>query len=231
MKVPRARLAGVPRGTRWHFHGDQAARPIRAARFGRDPVLVSSESHSRSDVPGNAAASLPRRLLVWGEKRFTPSIVNCGSRIPCLGSSSFSRAPKTWNSSRRHGCVSGFSRRRPSAMKPGATIAYALRVRGIPLRWLTEIERWNPPIRICRHPGQGTLPALATYSSVFHCERWHFHRRHGPVLASVRTARPLDPPAASGPRSGTNLRLSRPAGSIAFSVTNPGSAGPPPAIM
>jgi ligand-binding SRPBCC domain-containing protein len=33
----------------------------------------------------------------------------------------------------------------PIAMKPGATIAYALRVHGIPLRWLTEIERWNPP--------------------------------------------------------------------------------------
>jgi ligand-binding SRPBCC domain-containing protein len=30
-------------------------------------------------------------------------------------------------------------------MKKGATIAYPLRVRGIPLRWLTEIERWNPP--------------------------------------------------------------------------------------
>ncbi|HMD47996.1 MAG TPA: SRPBCC family protein [Bryobacteraceae bacterium] len=34
---------------------------------------------------------------------------------------------------------------RPIQMHPGATIAYALRVRGIPLRWLTEIERWNPP--------------------------------------------------------------------------------------
>ena len=33
----------------------------------------------------------------------------------------------------------------PIEMKKGATIAYALRVRGIPLRWLTEIERWNPP--------------------------------------------------------------------------------------
>jgi ligand-binding SRPBCC domain-containing protein len=33
----------------------------------------------------------------------------------------------------------------PIVMKPGATIAYALCVRGIPLRWLTEIERWNPP--------------------------------------------------------------------------------------
>jgi ligand-binding SRPBCC domain-containing protein len=33
----------------------------------------------------------------------------------------------------------------PIQMKKGATIAYSLRVRGIPLRWLTEIERWNPP--------------------------------------------------------------------------------------
>jgi len=33
----------------------------------------------------------------------------------------------------------------PITMKQGATIAYALRFRGIPLRWLTEIERWNPP--------------------------------------------------------------------------------------
>jgi ligand-binding SRPBCC domain-containing protein len=33
----------------------------------------------------------------------------------------------------------------PIQMKAGATISYALRVRGLPLRWLTEIESWNPP--------------------------------------------------------------------------------------
>ena len=33
----------------------------------------------------------------------------------------------------------------PIEMKEGAIIAYALRVRGIPLRWLTQIERWDPP--------------------------------------------------------------------------------------
>lgn len=33
----------------------------------------------------------------------------------------------------------------PIEMRQGAAIAYALRVRGIPLRWLTKIERWNPP--------------------------------------------------------------------------------------
>jgi ligand-binding SRPBCC domain-containing protein len=30
-------------------------------------------------------------------------------------------------------------------MKKGAHIQYALRLRGIPLRWLTEIEQWDPP--------------------------------------------------------------------------------------
>ena len=33
----------------------------------------------------------------------------------------------------------------PVEMKKGATLAYALRVRGIPLQWLTKIECWNPP--------------------------------------------------------------------------------------
>ncbi len=33
----------------------------------------------------------------------------------------------------------------PIKMHPGATIAYSLRVRSIPLRWLTEIQSWNPP--------------------------------------------------------------------------------------
>ncbi len=33
----------------------------------------------------------------------------------------------------------------PIEMKQGATIAYKLRLRGIPIRWLTEIELWNPP--------------------------------------------------------------------------------------
>lgn len=33
----------------------------------------------------------------------------------------------------------------PIEMKQGAAIAYSLRLRGIPLRWLTVIERWNPP--------------------------------------------------------------------------------------
>ena len=33
----------------------------------------------------------------------------------------------------------------PIHMCAGASIEYALRLRGIPVRWLTGIERWNPP--------------------------------------------------------------------------------------
>jgi ligand-binding SRPBCC domain-containing protein len=34
---------------------------------------------------------------------------------------------------------------RPIAMKPGARVSYRLRVHGIPVRWLTVIEKWTPP--------------------------------------------------------------------------------------
>jgi ligand-binding SRPBCC domain-containing protein len=34
---------------------------------------------------------------------------------------------------------------KPIGMKEGITIGYALRIHGIPLRWLTEIEQWKPP--------------------------------------------------------------------------------------
>lgn len=33
----------------------------------------------------------------------------------------------------------------PIEMREGTRIAYQLRVRGFPLKWLTEIEAWNPP--------------------------------------------------------------------------------------
>ena len=39
----------------------------------------------------------------------------------------------------------------PIRMEPGTLIAYRMRLRGIPVRWLTRIERW--------HPGSGFLDA------------------------------------------------------------------------
>ncbi len=34
---------------------------------------------------------------------------------------------------------------RPIKMRQGATIAYQLRLRGIPVRWFTKIQLWRPP--------------------------------------------------------------------------------------
>lgn len=33
----------------------------------------------------------------------------------------------------------------PIQMQQGARIAYKLRVHGLPIRWVTQIEQWNPP--------------------------------------------------------------------------------------
>ncbi len=35
--------------------------------------------------------------------------------------------------------------RRPNAMKAGARIDYQLRIHGLPVRWQTTIEKWEPP--------------------------------------------------------------------------------------
>jgi len=43
----------------------------------------------------------------------------------------------------------------PIMMRQGITIAYALRVHGIPIRWLTEIEEWNPPFEFVDNQAKG----------------------------------------------------------------------------
>jgi ligand-binding SRPBCC domain-containing protein len=35
----------------------------------------------------------------------------------------------------------------PIAMEPGAQIDYRLRIRGLPVRWRSEIPVWEPPVR------------------------------------------------------------------------------------
>lgn len=50
---------------------------------------------------------------------------------------------------------------KPIEMKPGALIDYRLRVRGIPIKWRTEIEVWDPPHRFVDQQLKGPY------------ERWH----------------------------------------------------------
>lgn len=44
---------------------------------------------------------------------------------------------------------------RPIAMAPGALIDYRLRWHGMPIRWTTRIDRWEPPMRFCDVQLQG----------------------------------------------------------------------------
>ena len=87
---PGARLAGVPRGTRWHFDGDPADRAVRTARTDRDSVLVSSQSDSRTDVPGNVAAhcrrSSPPGNAGWARRRVSGTQCPRSQRARCAGS-------------------------------------------------------------------------------------------------------------------------------------------------
>jgi ligand-binding SRPBCC domain-containing protein len=44
---------------------------------------------------------------------------------------------------------------RPIAMRPGALIDYRLRLRGIPIRWRSEITAWEPPFRFVDEQRRG----------------------------------------------------------------------------
>ncbi len=64
----------------------------------------------------------------------------------------------------------------PIVMRPGAIIEYRLRLRGIPLRWKTEITAWEPPLRFVDEQRQGP------YRLWVHEHR--FEPRDGGTLAS-----------------------------------------------
>jgi ligand-binding SRPBCC domain-containing protein len=75
----------------------------------------------------------------------------------------------------------------PIQMKQGTTILYALRVRGIPLRWLTEIERWNPPYEFV------DIQAKGPYKIWHHTHRFSEVDGGTSVVDIVHYALPLGP--------------------------------------
>jgi ligand-binding SRPBCC domain-containing protein len=77
--------------------------------------------------------------------------------------------------------------RAPIEMKQGATISYSLRVRGIPLRWLTEIESWNPPFEFI------DVQAKGPYKFWRHRHRFSETEGGTSIVDMVAYALPLGP--------------------------------------
>lgn len=66
----------------------------------------------------------------------------------------------------------------PIEMRPAAVIAYRLRLRGLPVRWRSEITAWEPPLRFVDEQRRGP------YRLWIHEHR--FEERAGRTLVSDR---------------------------------------------
>jgi ligand-binding SRPBCC domain-containing protein len=75
---------------------------------------------------------------------------------------------------------------RPIAMREGALIDYRLRVRGVPLRWRTRIDVWQPPHRFVDEQIRGP------YRQWIHEHTFEAHDGGTRARDSVRYAVPLD---------------------------------------
>ena len=73
----------------------------------------------------------------------------------------------------------------PEELHAGSLIEYKLRVRGVPMKWLTEIEVWEPPYRFVDNQLKG-IQALASRAYIHGRERRNADRRPGRLCAAVR---------------------------------------------
>jgi ligand-binding SRPBCC domain-containing protein len=73
-------------------------------------------------------------------------------------------------------------------MRPGALIEYRLKLRGVPLRWTTRIEAWEPPVRFV------DIQLRGPYSLWEHTHTFEPDGEHAVVIRDrVRYALPLGP--------------------------------------
>ena len=73
-------------------------------------------------------------------------------------------------------------------------IVYALRVRGIPLRWMTRIERWNPPFEFIDIQTKGPYKVLQNTHRFLEVEGGTLIAETGRVRSAIRNAGPPGPP-------------------------------------
>jgi ligand-binding SRPBCC domain-containing protein len=75
----------------------------------------------------------------------------------------------------------------PIAMRPGALIVYRLRWGWLPLRWVTEIEEWQPPFRFA------DVQLRGPYALWHHTHSFEPHDGGTLMRDRVRYALPLGP--------------------------------------
>ena len=76
---------------------------------------------------------------------------------------------------------------RPIEMRPGTLIAYGMRLHGLPVRWLTEIEEWEPGVRFVDRQLRGPY-------RLWHHTHTFEDRPEGTLMRDrVRYALPLGP--------------------------------------
>ena len=97
----------------------------------------------------------------------------------------------------------------PIVMQEGATIAYALRVRGLPLRWLTEIERWKPPYEFVDVQAKGPY------------KRWRHTHRFSEVEAALPSWTPCSMHSRSDCWAGWHIDFKWRGISRRYSITVP----------
>ena len=110
----------------------------------------------------------------------------------------------------------------PIEMRPGAAIDYRLRLRGVPIRWRSEITAWEPPFRFVDEQRRGP------YRLWVHEHR--FEEREGRTLASDHVplrglGRAHRRPPAGAARHRAHLRV--PARRVARALRNRGRLNPP----
>ena len=97
---------------------------------------------------------------------------------------------------------------RPIDMHVGTIIEYRLKLHGLPLRWLTQIEDVGARRALRRPPAARALRPLAPHARVrAAARRRHADARRGPLRAAARPGRRARPPAAGPARPGPHLRL------------------------
>ena len=113
----------------------------------------------------------------------------------------------TWSASRLPGCTSGSSTRVPTGCAAGARIEYSLVLHRFPIRWITQIDEWEPPHRFTDFQVRGPYRLWEHTHTFEPVRRRHADDRRRALRDPLRTTRSSRPRRVRPPRPAPHLRL------------------------